>query len=194
MSDSSFSNNVDLKSRTIYLGGLITEESSRDTIQALHVLGLRDRSPIRLIINSHGGDSDEGLAMFDAIRLCPAPVIGVVYGTCQSTAAIILQACDKRLLSQHSIFMVHAGSVGHKQVHPEEFVKAAADIERDIRQMNQIFSAKTGMSLPKMTNFTRFAQYLTPAKAVEMGFADGILVPTVPAKKKVPLTYKRKRK
>lgn len=110
---------IDIPGRTIYMTSL-TDGSSGDeagidwqmadrVLKGLQLLGTGDQ-PIKLIINSFGGEDDHARAIIGAIRQCKVEVHGIVYGRAESAAAWILQHCDRRILDSHGSLMLHMGS------------------------------------------------------------------------------------
>jgi ATP-dependent Clp protease protease subunit len=57
-----------LKTRTILLAGEINKDLAERTIRQLLLLEDRGEEPIKLFIDSPGGDADAGYAIFDMIR------------------------------------------------------------------------------------------------------------------------------
>ena len=86
---------------------------------------------INLIINSDGGDAYHGFAIYDAIKLCSVHVKGIVIGMACSAASYILQACDERVMTPHSVFMIHYGTSGYNDNHPK-IVRAWSEFEKQL--------------------------------------------------------------
>src|SRR3989344_1499464 len=82
--DSLFSHNLDLKGRVIFLGtrhfdsegGDLGVDSlmAEDLIKGLYLLNNNGEDYIRVIINTPGGYTTDGWAIYDAIRASRAPV------------------------------------------------------------------------------------------------------------------------
>lgn len=93
-------------------------EITRKSISLLigHILtylmgaSLADRKkPILLLIDSGGGCMGAAWKMVDFITtLCDVPVDGLVAGSADSAASLILQACRNRLATPNSTMLVHA--------------------------------------------------------------------------------------
>lgn len=102
--------NLLLETRTLYLGNDIDENSSADIIKGLRILEHSSLElPITIIMNSHGGDEEDGYAIYDAIKSSQCHITGEVLGQASSMASIILQACDVRVMHPNAICMVHDG-------------------------------------------------------------------------------------
>jgi ATP-dependent Clp protease protease subunit len=63
--------------------------------------------PIKLIINSFGGEVFSGLALIDVIDNSQTPIHTICHGTAMSMALIIYAAGHHRIASKYSTFMYH---------------------------------------------------------------------------------------
>ena len=92
----------------IQIIGEIEEEMVTEAIKQIAIANL-DKNVHEIIIwlNSNGGDTDAGFALYDAISGCSKPVIICCFGQVMSTALIVLQAADMRLAMPHTRFLHH---------------------------------------------------------------------------------------
>ena len=98
--------------RTIVLSGEIDESSVQDAIQTISVIneidnGKEEVEPIKLIINSLGGNILDGFALIGVIENSFVPVYTYGYGSIMSMALPILVAGDKRFGHPLATFMYH---------------------------------------------------------------------------------------
>lgn len=109
----------DLEERRLFINSEIDEEII-DTI-VYHILrynredkGIDEklRKPIKLYINSVGGDTYNGYALISAIQSSITPVYTINQGMCASMAFLIFLAGSKRYSMIHSIFLMHEGMNG----------------------------------------------------------------------------------
>lgn len=64
--------------------------------------------PIILHINSCGGSISDSMAIYDALtNITAVPVYGVIEGQACSGAGLMLMGCDKRTMTDNSVFMMH---------------------------------------------------------------------------------------
>lgn len=172
-----FDGNLCVGTRTIYVGGPVTQDTASEIIRYLHLLNQdKKKRPIHLIINCEGGDVDASMAIYDALKLSPCPLVGTVIGICYSAATTILQACDKRLLSPNAILMIHDGTISIRQNHMLEVAVEAGQIRKDCLTYYKIMSERSGLSVSKIKKLCRFSTYFTANQAVNSGFADEILL------------------
>lgn len=66
--------------------------------------------PILVHMKTNGGDWNEGMAIYDAIRSVPNKVTIVNYSHARSMSSIIFQAAHRRVMMPHSSFMFHRGT------------------------------------------------------------------------------------
>ena len=126
-----FDQNLDLDTRTIYMGSITKtyddSESGVDNLMAeyfvkgMHLLETRTgKNPdINIIMNNPGGDWYHGMAIYDAIRYSRCPSTIRVFGHAMSMGSVILQAADNRVMMPNSRFMIHYGyngSSGHTKI------------------------------------------------------------------------------
>lgn len=113
--------NIDIQCNHLYLfaeEGISEEEGEPGVeytmanrfIRNLNILMRKTEDPILIHMKTDGGDWQEGMAIYDAIRACPNPITILVYTYAVSMSSIILQAGNKRVMMPHSSFMFHYGS------------------------------------------------------------------------------------
>jgi ATP-dependent Clp protease protease subunit len=168
-------NFVHTDSRTLYIGGMIDEESSTDFLEGLLELQQIPHMPIQVLINSVGGDIYEAMAIYEAISLSRCKVNGLVLGVCMSAAGLILQACTKRFISRNSIFMLHDGTSFVPRLHQREARTEMKEANRLHKQFAKLLISRTTLTPAKHKKLSSFATYLSPEDAVKYGFADAIL-------------------
>lgn len=71
---------------------------------------VEDRIPIKLFINSPGGNLEETLAFVELIRLSKTPIWTINAGCAYSAAGLILMAGHKRFAMPNSQALIHSGS------------------------------------------------------------------------------------
>ena len=85
-----------LKTRSLFLSGEINKDSADKLIKDLVVLESENNDPVRIFINSPGGDVDAGFAIYDMVRFVSCPVIMIGMGLVASAAALVLLAVPKK--------------------------------------------------------------------------------------------------
>jgi ATP-dependent protease ClpP protease subunit len=143
-----------LPTRTIYMGSISSDESGNEIgvdhilaercLKTLHILDTQAPAgdkPITIIMNNYGGDVRHGMAIYDAIKDCKNHVTIKVYGGAMSMGSIILQAADRRIMSQNSRLMIHYGIHGHVD-HAKITSKWQKEADRFDRFMEDLYLQK----------------------------------------------------
>src|SRR5690348_12014484 len=94
--DSSNISRLLLEGRRIFLFKDITSDSTEDIMSKLILLDSISNDPIEFYICSPGGNVDEGLAIYDLMKLLPSPIHTYAMGCVASFATVLLAAGDKR--------------------------------------------------------------------------------------------------
>lgn len=63
--------------------------------------------PIKIYINSYGGNPETTFGIADIINCSSTPIYTYAYGSCQSAATILFLAGDERYSYQNTNFMMH---------------------------------------------------------------------------------------
>ena len=98
-----------LKTRNILLSGEINKSLAERIIRQLILLEDQGDGPIKVFIDSPGGDADAGFAIFDMMRFIKPEVTIIGMGLVASAAAIILLAApkDRRIALPNSHYLIH---------------------------------------------------------------------------------------
>lgn len=190
--------NIDIENREIYLHSYITEESDevgvdyRSAIvfeKNLRYLNILSLEPIMVHMHLPGGDWQDCLGIYDAIKASKSKVAIVATAKVESSSTVLLQSADLRILSPNTNFLVHYGSISVDNEH-----KAALSMihwsEKESEKMINIFTEKCIKSrIAKEKNWSKLVVrkhivsqlatkrdwILNAEEAVYYGFADGIL-------------------
>lgn len=122
---------TDPLSRIITLG-YIDAESTNEIIQLIYEINEEDvkktqTEPIKLIINSFGGEVYSGLALIDVIDNSQTPIYTICHGTAMSMGLIVYAAGHHRTASKYSTFMYHESHYemnGKVATHKQEIKEA----------------------------------------------------------------------
>jgi ATP-dependent Clp endopeptidase proteolytic subunit ClpP len=144
-----FDHNLDLETRTIYMGSLGYSYDGGETgvdhlmteyfLKGMHLLETRSpEKEITIVMNNPGGDWYHGMAIYDAIKNSNCHCTIKVYGHAMSMGSIILQAADHRIMMPNSRFMIHYGYNGNSG-HSKIFEKWSDEAKRINYQMENIY-------------------------------------------------------
>lgn len=168
-----------LKERIIFLGTPINDQVANVIVAQLLFLNSEDPDrEIRMYINSPGGQITAGLAIYDTMKMIPAPVSTTAVGLAASFGTILLTAGakGKRFALPHATIHLHQPLGGVEG--------QAADIEIEARQilkmrdlLNGILKESTGLSEADINKYTDRNFYMTADEAVKLGIIDAVLQP-----------------
>lgn len=169
---------VYIPTKTIELFGEITPELAANTINNIHAMDSYSGS-INIKLNSQGGCVTSGWAIFDAIGGCKNYVRSTVYGQASSMGAIILQAADERIMTPHSILMLHIGelNLNDHAVNVDRWHEHFKNVDK--KQMEDLLLEKIKHKRPrfsrkKLNELLIFDSIMTPKEALEYGLIDKI--------------------
>ena len=166
-----------LANRIILLTEPINDETAASiTSQLLYLEAENSEEPITIYINSPGGSISSGFAIYDVMNKIKCPVHTMVMGIAASMAAFILCSGSRgnRYALPNASIMIHQpkGAVEGQAADVEIYAKRLVDLREELYK---IMAKNTGMSYEEMAYACERDNYLTPKKALEMGFIDKII-------------------
>ena len=163
--------------RTLYLDGTIADESWWDdeiTPRMFKDELMSGDSDIVVWINSPGGDCVAASQIYAMLMDYPHDVIIKIDGIAASAASVIAMAGTQVLMAPTALMMIHnplTVAIGDT----EEMQKAIAMLDEVKESIINAYEIKTGQSRAKISHLMDGETYMNANKAVELGFADGIL-------------------
>lgn len=135
---------------------------------------LGDVSQINVHINSYGGEVAEGLAIYAALRRHKARVRTTCDGFACSIASVIFMAGDERLMSDASLLMIHNAWTSAFGVNAADLRKLADDMDTITSASKSAYMARVSITEDELTELMDAETWISPADAVDMGFATAI--------------------
>lgn len=165
-----------LKSRSVLLSGEINKRLAERVIKQLILLEEAGDDPIRVFIDSPGGDADAGYAIFDMLRFVTPPVVTIGMGLVASAAAIVLLAApsERRIGLPNSHYLIHQPLSGIRGVATEIEIHAR-ELEKLRAKINQMIAEETGQTLAKVERDTDRDYWLSAEEAQEYGLVSRII-------------------
>jgi ATP-dependent Clp protease protease subunit len=165
-----------LKTRTIILSGEINKELSEKTIRQLLLLEDMSDDPIRVFIDSPGGDVYAGYAIFDMIRFVKPEVWTIGMGLVASAASLIQLAAPKerRIGFPNSQYLIHQPLSGIRGVATEIEIHAR-EIDKVRGKINQLISLETGKALLQVEKDTDRDFWMDAEGAVQYGLISRVI-------------------
>ncbi|MCL2181077.1 MAG: ATP-dependent Clp protease proteolytic subunit [Treponema sp.] len=166
-----------LKTRTILISGEINKELAEKTIRQLLLLEDMGGEPIRIFIDSPGGDADAGYAIFDMIRFVKPPVWTIGMGLVASAAAIIQLASpkDRRIGLPNSHYLIHQPLSGIRGVATDIEIHAN-ELEKLREKINRLIADETGNPAAQVEKDTDRDYWMNAAEAVKYGLISRVVV------------------
>lgn len=168
-----------MQRREIFFTQQVTTESCTGLIKQLLFLDKENAgNEIKLYINSPGGSVDDGLAVYDIIRLMKSPVTTVVIGTAASMGSILFLAGDKREMYPNSRIMIHDPSYGGGNLagkKPHQIKALIDDLVESQEKICDIIAERTGKSVEEIKELTKEDTYFNAEEAVSFGLATKII-------------------
>lgn len=129
---------------------------------------------ISVWINSPGGDMVTGAQIYNLIKDYKGKVTVKIDGLAASAASVIAMAGDEVLMSPVSQLMIHnpfSCAIGDSNE-----MKRAADMLSEVKEsIINAYELKTHLSRAKIARMMDDESWMNAYKAVNLGFADGIL-------------------
>ena len=157
-------------------GGVATYEAFRREVERIAEVAAQ-----RVVVNirSTGGDVNDALLIYDALRALDAHITTRCYGYTASAATIIAQAADKgaREISSNAMYLIHRSMCAIEGNAPS--LEARADLlHKTDERLAQLYALHTGTSAEVyaalMAENNGEGRWLTAQETVEMGLADRI--------------------
>lgn len=166
-----------LNKRKVFITDEITPELCNEVIQQLMVLDEESQDEITVYINSPGGSVNDGLAVYDTIRMLNSPVNTVCMGLAASMGAILFLSGEKRFILPRSEIMIHDPSYGggkYTGQKPHEIQQQLDSLMKKRDILCEIISERTGNSLEEVCKRTASDSFFNAKEAIDFGLATDI--------------------
>ena len=166
-----------LNDRIILLNEEVNSASAGVVVaQLLYLEGQDPEKDISLYINSPGGVSTDGMAIYDTMQYIKCDVSTICLGMAASMGAFLLAAGTKgkRFALPNSEIMIHQPS-GGAQGQATDISIHANHILRVKDKLNQILSERTGQPLDVVKRDTERDNFMTAQEALEYGLIDKVI-------------------
>ena len=163
--------------RILTIDGVIAEESWFDddvTPKLFREQLNAGQGDIVIYVNSPGGDCVAASQIYTMLMEYKGRVTVKIDGIAASAASVISMAGTEVLMAPTSLLMIHnplTVAIGDT----EEMQKAIAMLDEVKESIITAYELKTGMSRAKLAHLMDAETWMNAQKAIELGFADGIL-------------------
>lgn len=169
------------KNRELWISGEITEVTAADFLTEVreinrqdHAIPIKQRVPIKVFIDSPGGDVIAGLSIIDVMKASKTPIWTINMSKAYSMAFQVMIAGDKRFAFKNSSFLLHDGAEGGYD---------SSSKFRDRLKFNDSLDELTKNNIVECTKITkreyemniRREWYMLTQEAKELGVIDVIV-------------------
>lgn len=149
-----------------------------DVDSALSYMDPSDNT-IELMMNSLGGDCDEGFAIYDKLRSTGKEIKAVIQGRCGSMASVILLAASDRKSFPHATLHIHRP---YLSFYADHFGLGDADSAKaQLVDLNtkilDIYEERTGTDRATLEAIMDEDRDMKPEEAKTLGFISEIMLP-----------------
>lgn len=166
-----------VQERTLFLNGVIAEDSWFDDEVSPQVFKGELESgdgDITVWINSPGGDCIAAARIYNMLKEYPHNVTVKIDGLAASAASVIAMAGDKVMMSPVAMVMIHNPATLAYGDTAE--MKKTMDMLSEVKEsIINAYEIKTQLSRTKIAHLMDAETWMNANKAVELGFADGIM-------------------
>ncbi|BBI31627.1 ATP-dependent Clp endopeptidase proteolytic subunit ClpP [Cohnella abietis] len=166
-----------LKDRIIFLGSAIDDQVANSIIAQLLFLAAEDpEKEISLYINSPGGSTSAGFAIYDTMQFIKPQVHTICMGLAASFGAILLLAGakGKRFALPNSEIMIHQPH-GGAQGQASDIAISAKRILQVREKTNRITSELTGQPIERVEKDMDRDYFMSAQEALEYGVIDKVI-------------------
>jgi ATP-dependent Clp protease, protease subunit len=165
-----------LETRSILLTGEVNKELAERIVKQLLMLEAAGDDPIKVFIDSPGGDADTGYAIFDMIRFVKPDVYTVGMGLVASAGALILLAAekDKRIAMPNSHYLIHQPASGIRGVATEIEIHAK-EIDKMKKRINKLIAEETGKPIKEIEKDTDRDFWMDAEEAKTYGLVSKVV-------------------
>lgn len=169
--------NEEFETRTLHLNGTIAEESwfgDEVTPQLFRDELFSAKGDVEIWINSPGGDCIAASQIYTMLMDYKGNVTVKIDGIAASAASVIAMAGTKVLMAPTGLMMIHnplTVAIGDS----EEMQKAIAMLCEVKESIINAYEIKTNLSRAKLSHLMDAETWMNANKAIEYGFADGVL-------------------
>lgn len=187
----------DVVNRTFFLNDYVEAKTLESIILGIIEINRQDdvnstnkavfeRKPIKVIIDSFGGDCYSGMALVNVILTSKTPVHTYCYGKAMSMGLEIFAVGHKRFAHKHATLMQHqlaGGSIGKLN----DMIESVSQKIKLQEMLDSILVEHSNIPMEKLDSLraTKTDWFFTGEEAVELGVVDELIKDSFTRKKTV---------
>lgn len=170
-----------LENRIIWLDGEITSNSLDIFSKILYwnredkEISIKDRKPIKIFINSVGGDLDTADTLVSTIKLSKTPIYGFALGMVASAASLIYLACHKRYALPNAYFIFHKGGCQNISGDFTNVQNAMEDYRKQIEKLENFYIESTQFPEEVIREKIKSDWYIHVPEALKYGVVNDLI-------------------
>lgn len=160
-----------------YATALEVTEQLKTVERALRIDAIvqnREPSPIKLHINSNGGELKASMCIVDTILNMELPVHTYIEGRAESAATMMSIVGKRRYITKHSYAMIHQLSTGFGGTFAE-ITASFDDVTLFMNGLRDLYLDYTSISSNKLDELLATDRTFTAEEALKYGLVDEIL-------------------
>jgi ATP-dependent Clp protease, protease subunit len=161
--------NCDIADFTVDLGIMIMDWNLED-----YDVPVEERMPIKIYINTDGGDANSTLSLIDIIMMSKTPVYTIGLGKCYSAGSLILMAGHKRMVCPNTELLLHDGTMGYVGT-AGKTVDTLSNMKKLGNKLRSFILSRTKMSEKLYDKNYRKEWYMDSDEMLQYGIADEIV-------------------
>ncbi|MCZ6636408.1 MAG: ATP-dependent Clp protease proteolytic subunit [bacterium] len=167
-----------LQTRTVLISDAIDHKLTQKVVAQLLLLDEEDpEKPVKVLINSPGGNPDDGFAIYDTMRFIRPTVSTLNVGLSASAATILMLGApkDRRFALPNARIMIHQPWGQAPGAQAENIKRWAEQILKLRERINRLYAEETGHSIEKIQEDTDRDYWMSPEEAVEYGLLSKVI-------------------
>lgn len=135
-----------------------------------------ERQPIKVFINSLGGDLEVAKTLIEIFNLSKTPIHTYSFGSCASAASMVYLSGDRRYALPNTTFVFHKGSLAGLSGDFQEVQSFMKDYEQQVQELVNYYKEKTTYS-PEVIEekLNQGDWYVKVSEGLENGVVDEII-------------------
>lgn len=135
---------------------------------------IKDRMPIRIFINTHGGSVPDGFSLLSIMKLSKTPIYTITFGYCYSMGFSLFLGGTRRFISPDGVLMNHPGFVSLED-NIDRVIDGLNFTKKQIAHNDLFILAQTKMSPKELDKSKRADVYYFADQAYRLGIATEII-------------------
>ena len=138
-----------------------------------HNIPVEEREPIKIFIDSGGGNLSDTFTIIDAIKLSKTPVWTINMGCAYSGGFFVFICGSKRIAYPHSSFLFHEGSTGTSGT-SSQFENYTAFYKRQLGQLKNVVLENTSITEEEYADIRKDDIWYDVEDGIKKGFVDEV--------------------